>query len=260
MGALHEGHLSLVRACKAECDVTVASIFVNPSQFGPGEDLAKYPRALEADLAKLAQCGTDLVFTPRDDEVYGAGHATWVEVGAVTEPLEGQFRPGHFRGVATIVLKLFNMTQADVAYFGQKDFQQVLVIQRMVDDLDVPIKIRVCPIVREPDGLAMSSRNAYLSPAARRQATSLWKSLELAQSLVRGGELRGEVILARMRDVLLAAGEARIDYLALVDPRTLQPVDAIHAPTLAAMAVRIEKTRLIDNCILEPEDRSRASG
>ena len=166
MGALHEGHLSLVRAAKAECDYTVVSIYVNPSQFGPNEDFAKYPRTLEADLALLAGCGADLVFAPGNDEVYRAGHATWVEVGPVAEPLEGVFRPGHFRGVATVVLKLLNMVQPDAAYFGQKDYQQALVIRRMVADLDLPVAIRVCPTVREPDGLAMSSRNRYLSPAA----------------------------------------------------------------------------------------------
>ena len=190
MGALHEGHLSLVRAAKAECDYTVVSIFVNPSQFGPNEDFAKYPRTLDADLALLAGCGADLVFAPGNEEVYRAGHATWVEVGSVAEPLEGVFRPGHFRGVATVVLKLLNMVQPDAAYFGQKDYQQALVIRRMVADLDVPVAIRVCPIVREPDGLAMSSRNRYLSPAARRRALVLWKSLQLAGKLVAEGERR----------------------------------------------------------------------
>ena len=188
MGALHEGHLSLVRAAKAECDCTVVSIFVNPSQFGPNEDLAKYPRTLDADLALLAGCGADLVFAPSNDEVYRAGHATWVEVGSVAEPLEGAFRPGHFRGVATVVLKLLNMVQPDAAYFGQKDYQQALVIRRMAADLDVPVAIRVCPTVREPDGLAMSSRNRYLSPAARRRALVLWKSLQLAGKLVEEGQ------------------------------------------------------------------------
>ncbi len=168
----------------------MVSIYVNPSQFGPGEDFAKYPRTLEADLALLAGCGTDLVFAPDNEEVYRPGHATWVEVGAVAEPLEGACRPGHFRGVATIVLKLFNMVQPDVAYFGQKDYQQALVIRRMVADLDVPVAIRVCPIVREPDGLAMSSRNRYLSPAARQRALVLWKSLQLAGELVAAGRAR----------------------------------------------------------------------
>lgn len=252
MGALHEGHLSLVRASKAECDVTVVWIYVNPSQFGPQEDLGKYPRTLQADLDNLAACGVELVLSPADGEVYRPGHATWVEVGAAAEPLEGQLRPGHFRGVATIVLKLFNMVGADVAYFGQKDFQQALVIRRMVEDLNVPIEIRVCPVVREPDGLAMSSRNVYLSPAARRRATVLWRSLQLAQQLVAEGQRDAEAIAQRMRDLILMAGDARIDYVALVAPETLESVTTISGPTLAALAVKIENTRLIDNCILEP--------
>jgi pantoate--beta-alanine ligase len=256
MGALHEGHLSLVRAAKAECDLAVATIYVNPSQFGPGEDLAKYPRTLPADLEKLARCGADLVFAPPDGEVYRPGHATWVEVGAVSQPLEGQFRPGHFRGVATVVLKLFQMAQPDAAYFGQKDYQQALVIRRMTADLDLPVAIRVCPIVREPDGLAMSSRNAYLSPAARQQATVLWKSLQLAGELVRRGERSTDAILRQMGQVVAAASHARVDYIALVDPETLLPVGQVRRPTMALLAVWIENTRLIDNCLLEEGVRS----
>ena len=254
MGALHEGHLSLVRAAKAECDVTVVTIYVNPSQFGAGEDLAKYPRTLTADVGKLAQCNPDVVvFAPPDEEVYRAGHATWVEVGAVSQPLEGQFRPGHFRGVATVVLKLFQMAQPDAAYFGQKDYQQALVIRRMTADLDLPVAIRVCPIVREPDGLAMSSRNAYLSPAARQRATVLWKSLQLAGELVGRGERNTDAILGRMHEVVAAAGDARVDYIALVDAETLLPVGRVQGPTVALLAVWIENTRLIDNCVLEAE-------
>jgi pantoate--beta-alanine ligase len=250
MGALHAGHLSLVRASRTECDVTVAWIYVNPSQFGPAEDLAKYPRTLQADLDALAREGVDYVLAPADVEVYRAGHATWVEVGAPADPLEGRCRPGHFRGVATIVLKLLNMVQPDVAYFGQKDYQQAAVIRRMVADLNVPVEIRVCPTVREPDGLAMSSRNTYLSPQGRRQAVVLWKSLELAGQLVAQGERRTEAIVQRMREVIMTA-DAQIDYIALVDPDTFQPVETITGPTLAALAVKIENTRLIDNRILE---------
>ena len=227
MGALHEGHLSLVRASKAECDATVVSIYVNPSQFGPNEDFSKYPRTLEADLELLASCGDELVFTPQNDDMYPPGFASWVEVGAVAEPLEGQFRPGHFRGVATVVLKLFNLVQPDAAYFGQKDYQQTAVIRRMVADLNVPIEIRVCPIVREPDGLAMSSRNRYLSPAARQRALVLWKSLQRAGELVAGGERDAEKILTEMQRIILSAEDARIDYVALVDPDTLQPVETV---------------------------------
>ena len=233
MGALHEGHLSLVRASKAECDVTVVWIYVNPSQFGPHEDLAKYPRTLQADLEKLAACDTEFVMAPGDAEVYRPGHATWVEVGAVAEPLEGRCRPGHFRGVATIVLKLLNMIQPDVAYFGQKDYQQAAVIRRMVADLDVAVEIRVCPIIREPDGLAMSSRNVYLSADARQRASVLWQSLELARQLVARGERDAAAIARQMTERILAAG-ATIDYVALVDPDSLAAVEQITGPTLAA--------------------------
>ncbi len=253
MGALHEGHLSLVRAAAAECDYTVVSIYVNPSQFDPNEDFAKYPRTLEGDLALLAGCRTDLVFAPSNEEIYRPGHATWIEVGAVAEPLEGVCRPGHFRGVTTIVLKLLNMVQPDVAYFGQKDYQQALVIRRMAADLDVPAAIRVCPIVREADGLAMSSRNRYLSPAARQRALVLWKSLQRAGELVTRGQRGARAIAAQMRDIIETAEDARIDYIALVDPDTLQPVETIAGRTLAALAVKIENTRLIDNYILEPK-------
>jgi pantoate--beta-alanine ligase len=252
MGALHEGHLSLVRASKAECDWTVVTIYVNPSQFGPGEDLDRYPRMLRSDLDALAGCGADLAFAPPDEEVYQPGHSTWVAAGSLAEPLEGRCRPGHFRGVATIVLKLFNMTSADVAYFGQKDYQQALVIRQMVRDLDLAIEIRVCPIVREPDGLALSSRNAYLSPHARRSALVLWKSLQLAQELVEQGQRSAGTIAERMRRLIATAPDAAIDYVALVDPETLEPIGEVTVPTLAALAVKIENTRLIDNCVLKP--------
>jgi len=255
MGALHEGHLSLVRAAKAECDCAVVSIFVNPSQFGPNEDFSKYPRTLEADLDLLAGVGAEFVFAPGNEEIYRPGHDTWVEVGAVAAPLEGACRPGHFRGVATVVLKLLNIVQPDVAYFGQKDYQQALVVQRMAADLDLPSAIRVCPIVREPDGLALSSRNRYLSPAARQRATVLWKSLQQAGALVASGERDAARIVARMREVLHTAEDARIDYAVLVDPETLAPVEALDRPVLAALAVRIENTRLIDNAILAPREQ-----
>jgi pantoate--beta-alanine ligase len=252
MGALHGGHLSLVRAAKAECAATVVSIYVNPSQFGPGEDLAEYPRTLPADLDALGGCAVDLVFAPDDAEVYARGHATWVEPGGVAQPLEGQCRPGHFRGVATVVLKLFGMVQPQVAYFGQKDYQQSLVVRQMVRDLNVPVEIRVCPTVREPDGLAMSSRNRYLSPGGRQRALVLWKSLQLAGELVGRGERDAGLIAGRMREVIRTAEDAQIDYLVLVDPETLVPVHTITGPTLAVVAVRIHNTRLIDNCVLEP--------
>jgi pantoate--beta-alanine ligase len=259
MGALHEGHLSLVRASKSECDCTVVSIYVNPTQFGPQEDFSKYPRTLDADLDLLAGCGAEVVFAPRDDEVYPPGCTTCVEVGGVGEPLEGQCRPGHFRGVATVVLKLLNMVQPDAAYFGQKDYQQAVVIRRMAADLNLPVAIRVCPIVREPDGLAMSSRNRYLSPAARQRATVLWRSLQLAVELVEQGERDAHKIAAQMQSVIQTAEDARIDYVAIVDPETLLPVERITGKTLTALAVKIENTRLIDNCLLEPNTYSSRS-
>lgn len=250
MGALHEGHLSLVRTCRSECGFTVVSVFVNPSQFGPSEDFGKYPRTLEADVQALASVGTDVVFAPASDAMYGPGHATWVEVGAVAEPLEGQCRPGHFRGVATIVLKLFNLVGADVAYFGQKDYQQTLVVKQMVRDLDLPIAICVCPTVREPDGLAMSSRNRYLSPAARQRALVLWKSLGLARELIGQGCRDVKTVTDRMRELILSAEPDNIDYVAIADPDTLQPVAAIDRPVVALLAVRIDGTRLIDNGLM----------
>ncbi len=252
MGALHEGHLSLVRAAKQECGCTVVSIYVNPSQFGPAEDLAQYPRALEADLDALAACGAELVFVPADARVYRPGHATWIEVGGVAEPLEGRIRPGHFRGVATVVLKLFQMVQPDVAYFGRKDYQQLLVIRQMAADLDVPVEVRACPTVREPDGLAMSSRNAYLRPEARRRARTLRQSLVRAEELVAAGERSAEKIARQMRDILLTAAPIEIDYIALVHPETLKPAAEVAAPTVALLAARIEGTRLIDNTLLLP--------
>ncbi|MCR4412222.1 MAG: pantoate--beta-alanine ligase, partial [Thermoguttaceae bacterium] len=251
MGALHDGHLSLVRASRAECGFTVVTIYVNPSQFGPNEDYRRYPRTLQADLDLLAGWA-DLVFAPDNQEVYPPGFSTWVEVGSVAEPFEGEFRPTHFRGVATIVLKLFNMVGADVAYFGQKDYQQAKVIQRMVEDLNVPIELRVCPIVREPDGLAMSSRNAYLNPGERRQAAVLCQGLRIAQNLVAEGRRDAGEILERVRAAIQAAPDARIDYVALADPETLEPVSAVEGRTVLLLAVRIGATRLIDNCILEP--------
>ena len=252
MGALHEGHLSLVRASKAECDYTVVSIYVNPSQFGADEDLDRYPRTLQSDIEALAGCGADLAFAPANEEVYCTGHSIWVEPGSAALPLEGRCRKGHFRGVATVVLKLLNMVGAQVAYFGQKDYQQALVIRQMVRELDLAVEIRVCPIVREPDGLALSSRNAYLSPAARRRSLVLWKSLQLAGELVGQGQRDAGVIAQRMREVIITAADAEIDYIALVDPDSLEPVDEITARTLAAVALTIENTRLIDNCFLEP--------
>lgn len=259
MGALHAGHLSLVEAARRECGFTIVSIFVNPAQFGPGEDYQRYPRTLEADLSALTTLEPDLVFVPDVEEMYTAGHATFVEVQGPAEPLEGRHRPGHFRGVATVVLKLFNLATPDRAYFGQKDYQQALVVRRLVGDLDLPIEIRVCPIVREPDGLALSSRNAYLDAGQRRQALVLGRSLRLAAELVAAGERRAEKLLERMRAMFAAEPQVRVDYLALVDPQTLADVERVDAPTLAAVAARVGSTRLIDNQLLYPENSTETA-
>lgn len=250
MGALHEGHLSLVEASRAECDVTIVTIFVNPTQFGPGEDFDLYPRTLEQDVNKLAEVGADYVFVPAGDAIYRPGHSTHIDPPVVAQPLEGECRPGHFRGVATIVLKLFQMIPVDVAFFGQKDYQQSLVIQRMVDDLNVPIEICICPTVRETDGLAMSSRNAYLSAQERRQALAISQALEQATAMRDSGEKSASSVLANMRRILADANILRVDYVALVDPNTLEEREHLHEATVALIAAYVGSTRLIDNKLL----------
>lgn len=250
MGALHAGHGSLAEAARRECGYVVATIFVNPTQFGPGEDFDKYPRTLESDLQCLSERGVDLVFIPSTHEVYQPGHATHVEVGGITERFEGPCRPGHFRGVATVVLKLFNLCAPDVAFFGQKDYQQTLVVRRLVQDLDLPITIRVCPTVREPDGLAMSSRNVYLNPKERQQALVLGRSLRLGAEMAAGGERDASRVLARMRQELEAVPEVRLEYLALVDQDTLADVRTLERPAVALIAARVGNTRLIDNVLI----------
>lgn len=255
MGALHEGHLSLVDAARSQCDRVVVSVFVNPTQFGPGEDFAEYPRSLEADLKLLAARGADVVFAPETDTMYTAAHATFVEPEGPALPLEGECRPGHFRGVATIVLKLFHLVQPQRAYFGRKDYQQSLVVRRMVADLDVPIEIVVCPIVREPDGLAMSSRNAYLSADERRRALAISAGLRRAAELVSAGTLDTVSIEREIRELLSAANLA-IDYAAIRDPDSLQPVARVERPVVALIAARVGSTRLIDNELLPPPTRS----
>ena len=252
MGALHVGHLSLVEACCRESGFTIVTIFVNPTQFGPGEDYTRYPRTLEADLKLLSSQRVDLVFMPGVETMYPRGSATMIDVGPIAEPWEGAHRPGHFRGVATIVLKLFNLTAPDVAYFGQKDFQQTLVVQQMVRDLDVPVEIRICPTVREPDGLAMSSRNVYLSPTERNQALTLSQSLRLAESLVAAGEWQAQTILQQMCERLNSSGGVDVQYVAIVDPTTLAPVAEIREPAVALIAAKVGATRLIDNTWLRP--------
>ena len=252
MGALHEGHLSLVREARERADVVVATIFVNPTQFGPSEDLAKYPRTLEADLQALSAQKCDFVFVPQAAGIYPPGFSTYVEPPAVSQPLEGVCRPGHFRGVATVVLKLFNLVPADVALFGQKDYQQLLVIRHMARDLNLPIEIVPCPTVREPDGLALSSRNRYLSPAERQQALALSRALERAEQLVAGGERDGKAIQSAMRGVLTAAGIERIDYVAIADPETLAEKQTLDGPAIALIAAFVGATRLIDNRMVIP--------
>jgi pantoate--beta-alanine ligase len=250
MGALHEGHLSLVRASRQACDVTVATIFVNPAQFGPHEDLDQYPRTLDEDLAALGDLNVDFVFAPSTKELYPDGFSTLVEPPAVARPFEGQYRPGHFRGVATIVLKLFNIIPADFAFFGQKDFQQARVIQDMVRDLNVPTTVHVCPTVRDPDGLALSSRNRYLSPAEREQALSLSKCLDYAEHEVLRGRTDLRPIVAGMRNTLEAAGIEKIDYVDIADAQTLEPVMTLQHSAVALVAAHVGATRLIDNRIL----------
>jgi len=255
MGALHEGHLSLVDAAKARCDLVAVTIFVNPTQFGEGEDLERYPRDLEGDIAALESRGVNLVFHPAAEDVYAPGHSTYVEPPAVARPLEGEFRPGHFRGVTTVVLKLFNMIPCDWAFFGQKDFQQALVIRHMVHDLNVPVQIETCPIVREPDGLAMSSRNRYLSPEDRERALALVRGLDRAAEMVTGGEREAARLESEIRGILNWHGIERIDYVALADPETLVPVTQIDPPVVALVAAHVGSTRLIDNRVLVPETR-----
>jgi pantoate--beta-alanine ligase len=247
MGALHAGHLSLLEAARRDCDRTVVTIFVNPTQFGPGEDLARYPRNLAADLEALTQTGVDLVFAPAAEEIYRPGHSTFVRPPDVAQPLEGRCRPGHFQGVATVVLKLLLLAPAHAAYFGEKDFQQLLVIRRMVADLNVPTAVRGCPTVRDADGLAMSSRNAYLSPAERQRALAIPRCLELAFDWYQAGQRDSAAIAAGMRQVLADAGLDRIDYVALADAETLAEATQLGPSSVALVAAHVGATRLIDN-------------
>lgn len=252
MGALHAGHLSLVEAALADGLFTVVSVFVNPTQFGPQEDFARYPRDLPADLELLARRGADLVFTPTTETMYPPNHETSVQLTRVAKRWEGASRPGHFPGVATVVLKLFHLVAADVALFGHKDYQQTRVIKRMVQDLDLPIEIRVCPTVREVDGLALSSRNAYLTSDQRRQALALSQSLRCAAELVAAGESDAAILLKQMQAVFAAEPAVELDYLAIVDPETLEPLDLLQGPAVALVAARVGQTRLIDNWPLVP--------
>jgi pantoate--beta-alanine ligase len=251
MGFLHEGHLALVKRAKAENSTDIVSIYVNPTQFGPREDFGAYPRDLDRDLELLRKGGIDIVFVPSDDEMYPPVFSSWVDVEKVTERLEGASRPGHFKGVATVVAKLFNIVQPTRAYFGQKDAQQVVVIKRMVADLNMNLEVVVVPTVRESDGLAMSSRNIYLGPEERQAATILFKALILAQQLGRGGEKDAEKIRRQMTALIQKEPLAQIDYVSIADAETLEELNLIDRPAVASLAVRIGKTRLIDNMPLE---------
>jgi len=250
MGYLHEGHLSLVRRAKEECDHIVVSIFVNPAQFGPGEDLSRYPRDLDRDLSLIEPLGADLVWMPTAEMMYPDGYQTWVEVEAMTRPLEGAMRPGHFRGVTTIVAKLFNGVQPHRGYFGQKDAQQAAVIRQMTRDLNFPIEIVVCPIIREPDGLAMSSRNVYLNSEQRNAATVLYRSLSKAKEAHDRGERHAGKLRQVMQDVLASEPLAHAQYVSCADYDTLEELDTVRGKTLLSMAVFMGKTRLIDNFVL----------
>jgi pantoate--beta-alanine ligase len=248
MGALHQGHASLIRIARGAADVVITTVFVNPSQFGPGEDYTRYPRDLRRDVEIAGEAGADIVFAPPAAGVYPDGYATWVTVEGVTEGLEGGVRPGHFRGVATVVTKIFNMTRPHLAVFGQKDAQQVAVIRRMTRDLDFGVEILVAPTVREPDGLAMSSRNAYLSPDERREAPVLYRSLRLGEELLRGGERDAARVTAEVRRIIRSESRGEVDYVSLADGETLREIESVgDGPMLLSLAVRFGATRLIDN-------------
>jgi len=250
MGFLHEGHLSLVRKSKADCDHAIVSIFVNPTQFGPNEDFHNYPRDIGRDQRLLEEAGADAIFLPSVDEMYPEGADTFVVPGKIAERLEGAARPGHFKGVATVILKLLNLARPHLAYFGQKDAQQVAVTKKMVADLNLPVEIIVMPTVRESDGLAMSSRNAYLNEAERQAATVLYRSLKLAEDLMKAGERDAEVFHNRMKNLIGTEPLARLDYVSVASAADLEELQCVIRPVLVSLAVRIGRTRLIDNIML----------
>lgn len=251
MGALHDGHLSLARHSVSQCDFTIATIFVNPTQFAPGEDLDKYPRTLESDLSGLREAGVDLVFVPDASEVYPVDCSTSIVPPQVATLLEGEFRPTHFGGVCTVVLKLLNMASCDKAFFGQKDFQQVCVIKQMVRDLNVPVEIVVCPIVRDDDGLALSSRNRYLDEQERKTALCLNQTLDYIRGEIESGETDSHMLMAEMRQRIIDAGVTSVDYAAIANVDNLKVVDEISRPVVVLLAAHVGETRLIDNCVIE---------
>lgn len=251
MGVLHIGHISLIESAVKKCDFVVVSIFVNPAQFGPGEDFEKYPRPLEADLEVCKKAGVDVVFAPTQNQMYGSENLTWVNVEKLTEPLCGKSRPEHFRGVTTVCAKLFNIVEPDFAFFGQKDAQQAIVIKRMVADLNMPLEIVVCPTVRQPDGLAVSSRNQYLNEQQKKDATLIYKSLRKCREMVDAGITDTRKIITEMRKILNQASSIKIEYVSIIDAKTLQAIDHISRRVLAAVAVKIGQARLIDNILLD---------
>jgi len=251
MGALHIGHISLIEAAKKDCNFVVVSIFVNPTQFGPGEDFAKYPRPIKADLKICRKAGVDVVFAPTPREMYPAENLICVDVEKLSEPLCGKFRPGHFRGVATVCAKLFNIVAPDFAFFGQKDAQQAIVIKKMVADLNMSLKIVVCPTVREKTGLAMSSRNQYLTPQQKKDAALIYKSLQKCRHTIKQGVRDTRKIKTEMHRILRQIPSAEIQYVSIVDAETLQNIDKVAGKVLAAVAVKIGPTRLIDNILIE---------
>ncbi|MHC4720455.1 MAG: pantoate--beta-alanine ligase [Planctomycetota bacterium] len=251
MGALHVGHISLIEAAVKQCDFVVVSIFVNPTQFCPGEDFEKYPRPVDADLQICRESGVDVVFTPTTQQMYGRNNLAWVTVEKLTEPLCGKFRPGHFRGVTTVCAKLFNVVAPDLAYFGQKDAQQAVVIKKMVADLNMPLHVVICPTVRHQDGLAVSSRNQYLTEQQRKDATLIYKALQKCREMIDSGATDTKSAIGEMCQVLDKAPAINIEYASIVDAETLQPVDPIDGKILVALAVKIGNTRLIDNILLD---------
>ena len=250
MGFLHEGHMSLIREARKDTDYVIVSIFVNPAQFGPKEDFKRYPRAIKRDIMLCEKEGADIIFTPEAKEMYPKGYATYVNVEKITDKLCGASRPGHFQGVSTVVAKLFNITMPDIAYFGQKDAQQAIVIKRMAGDLNMSVEIKVMPIVREKDGLAMSSRNVYLNRKERSQARSIYKSLKSAKELFNDGERDSKKIINKIKQIINNQPDAKIDYAAIVDAKDIREIKKISGKALAAVAVKVGKTRLIDNIVL----------
>ncbi|MHC4790241.1 MAG: pantoate--beta-alanine ligase [Planctomycetota bacterium] len=255
MGALHIAHISLIEAAAKACDFVVVSIFVNPTQFGPAEDFEKYPRPIEADLEICKKAGVDVVFAPTTEQMYPQENLTWVNVEKLTEQLCGKFRPAHFYGVATVCAKLFNIVEPDIAFFGQKDGQQAIVIKRMVADLNMPLEIVVCPTIREPDGLAVSSRNRYLTEQQKKDATLIYKSLQKCEKLIADGVTDSKTIINRMRKILQKAPSIKIEYISIVDAQTVQPLDQIAGKVMAAVAVKIGEARLIDNILIDTAKR-----